>query len=190
MNRIAKTLAVGAVVILGVLAEGKAQVEQAITFNLRLYDQTDTGVRTLKIVNKDIILNLVGTNVPGAKLFLVMPNEPTPSGDTGNIGAWLRVTDAKGNILAETDTTRFNIYQTVSTQNPTHIYAWNQFSLAFGGIGAEVFGTTTWTKNARTPGGQGSFHCTVSGTCGVGGTSNGTVPCTGSISGGEPKPTN
>jgi hypothetical protein len=187
MKRLLKTLAIAAVV-LGVTASGIAQVQQSITFNLRLFDSNGTTLHPVRIGNKEIIENLTGTNVTGGKLWLVMPNTLTPDGN-GNIGAFLRVTDSKGNVLVETTSDTFNIYQTVSTQVGNRVYAWNQFSLAFGGIGAELFGTSTWTSSARSPGGQGSFHCTVSGHCGLGGTTNGEVPCTGSIAGGAPKPT-
>jgi hypothetical protein len=106
----------------------------------------------------------------------------------GTIGAFLRVTDAHGNILAETTTDSFNIYQSSFSQTATRTYAWNQFSLSFGGLGAELYGTAIWTKSLRGPGGQGAFHCSVSGHCGLGGISDGEVPCSGSISGGAPKP--
>src|SRR5437879_104354 len=55
-----------------------------------------------------------------------------------------------------------------------------------GGGDSELGGTATWSKSALV--GQGSFHCTVSGHSAIGGTTNGEVPCTGSISGGAPRP--
>jgi hypothetical protein len=188
MNKLAKALVIAGVAVLGVVANGRAQVQQPINFNLKLYDQADSGVRIIKITTKDVIENLTGTNVNGAKLWLIMPSDPVPAGDNGNIGASLRVTDAQGNIVVETTSDSFNIYQTVSSQAGTKIYAWNQFSLAFGGLGAELFGTATWTRSNKSPGGQGSFRCTISGTCSLGGTSNGQRPCTGSIIGGATKP--
>src|ERR1041385_4081324 len=187
MKRLLKALAIAGVAVLGFAADGKAQVQQSISFSLTLYDQTDTGVRALHVTTRDVIVNLAGTNVPGGKLWLLMPSDPSP-GANGNIGAFLRVTDPKGNVIVGTTFEYFNIYQTSSSQTGTRTYAWNQFSLSFGGIGAELFGTATWTKNPQGPGGQGSFHCTVSGHCGVGGVSNGEVPCTGSILGGTPRP--
>ena len=187
MKRLLKALAIAGVAVLGFVANGKAQVQQSISFSLTLRDQTDTGVRVLHVTTRDVIENLVGTNVPGGKLWLVMPTDPSPDSN-GNIGAFLRVTDSKGNIIVDTTTDSFNIYQMFSSQSDTHIYAWNQFSLSFGGIGAELFGTATWSKSPHGPGGQGSFHCTVSGQCALGGISAGEDPCTGSISGGAPKP--
>jgi hypothetical protein len=187
MKRLSKALAIAGIAVLGIVANGKAQVQQSISFSLTLYDQTDTSVRTLHVTTKDVIENLAGTTVPGGKLWLIMPNDPTPDG-SGNIGAFLRVTDAKGNTIVETDSGSFNIYQTSSSQTGTRIYAWNQFSLSFGGIGAELYGTASWSRSSRGPGGQGSFHCSVSGHCGLGGISNGEVPCTGSIAGGAPRP--
>ena len=102
MKRLSNALTIAGVAVLGFVASGKAQVQQSISFNLTLRDQTDTGVRLLHISNRDVIENLVGTNVPGGKLWLIMPTDPSP-GANGNIGAFLRVMDAKGNVLAETD---------------------------------------------------------------------------------------
>jgi len=187
MKRLLKALAIAGVGFLGFVVNGKAQVQQSISFSLTLYNQTDTSVRAVRISTRDVIANLAGTNVPGGKLWLLMPNAPTPAAN-GNIGAYLRVTDSKGNIIVETTPDYFNIYQTFSSQNATRIYGWNQFSLSFGGLSAELYGTAAWSKSSRGPGGQGSFHCTVSGHCGLGGISDGEVPCTGSISGGAPRP--
>ena len=173
--------------VLSFVAQGKAQVQQSIGFSLTVFNQTDTGVRTLRVGTRDVIANLVGTNVPGGKLWLVMPTDPTPDG-SGNIGAFLRVTDSKGNIIVETTSDYFNIYQPSFSQTATHTYAWNQFSLNFGGLSAELYGTATWSKGLHGPGGQGSFRCSVSGHCGLGGITNGELPVTGSISGGAPKP--
>ena len=187
MKKVLKALAIAGVAVLGFVANSKAQVQQSISFSLTLYNQTDTGVRALRVSTRDVIANLAGTNVLGGRLWLVMPTDPSPD-ENGNIGAFLRVTDSRGNIIVETTSDSFNIYQTFSSQGGTRTYAWNQFSLSFGGIGAELYGTASWSKSSRGPGGQGSFHCSVSGHCGVGGVSNGEVPCTGSIVGGVPKP--
>jgi len=187
MKRLLKALAIAGVAVLGFVANSKAQVQQNISFSLTIFNQTDAGVRPLRITTREVIANLAGTNVPGGRLWLVMPNDPSPDG-SGNIGAWLRVTDARGNIIVETTSDYFNIYQPTFSQNASQTYAWNQFSLAFGGIGAEVYGTATWTRGLRGPGGLGAFHCTVSGHCGLAGITNGDMPCTGSISGGPARP--
>jgi hypothetical protein len=186
MKSLSKTLAIAGMAVLGFVSHGQAQVQQSISFSLTLRDQTDTGVRTIRITNRDVIANLVGTNVPGARLWLVMPNDPSPDG-SGNIHAFLRVADSRGNVLVDTDSSTFNIYQTFSSQTGTRTYAWNQFSLDFGGLGAELYGTATWSKSSNGSGGQGSFQCTVSGHCALGGVSNGQVPCTGSVIGGAPR---
>lgn len=174
---------------MGFAANGKAQVQQSINFNLTVYNQSDTGVRAVRVGTRDVIENLTGTNVPNAKLWLIMPTDPSPDGN-GNIGAFLRVTDSKGNVLVETTSDSFNIYQTSSSQSGTRTYAWNQFSLSFGGLGAELYGTATWSKSGHSPGGQGSFHCSVNGHCALGGITSGEMPCVGSISGGAPRPAN
>lgn len=172
---------------LGCVANSTAQVQQSISFSLTVYDQSDTSVRTLRVSTKDVIENLAGSSVPGGKLWLVMPTDPGVDGN-GTIGAFLRVTDSHGNVVVETTTDSFNIYQTAFSQTSSRTYAWNQFSLSFGGLGAELYGTATWSKSLRGPGGQGSFHCSVSGHCGLGGITDGEQPCSGSISGSAPKP--
>lgn len=187
MKKSLKAFAIAGIAVLASLVSRSAQVQQSISFTLTIYDQSDTDVRALRVSNKDVIENLAGTPVPGGKLWLVMPSDPSPDGN-GNIGAFLRVTDAQGNIVVETTSDSFNIYQTSFSQTSTRTYAWNQFSLAFGGLGAELYGTATWSKSFHSPGGQGAFHCSVSGHLGLGGTTDGEQPCSGSVSGGAPKP--
>jgi hypothetical protein len=186
MKTLLKVLA--GIAVLGFVTNGKAQVQQSISFSLTVYNQSDTTIRAVRVSTRDVILNLAGTNVPGGKLWLVLPTDPVPDAGNGSIGAVLRVTDSKGNIIVDTDSDSFNIYQTVASQTATRTVAWNQFSLSFGGLGAELFGTATWNKSSHGPGGQGSFHCSVSGHCGLSGITVGDAPCTGSISGGSPKP--
>lgn len=187
MKKLSKILVLSGMAVLGYVANSAAQVEQSISFTLTVYDQTDTGVRALRLSNKDIIQNLVGTNVPGSKLWLVMPTEPGVDGN-GTIGAFLRVVDARGNILAETTTDSFNIYQNTASQTSSRTYAWNGFSLSFGGLGAELFGTAVWSQSFHSAGGLGTFRCSVNGYCALGGITAGQEPCVGSISGGTPKP--
>ncbi len=184
---LSKVLAIAGMAVLSFVANSQAQVQQSITFSLTVYDQTERGIRSVRVTTRDVIANLVGTNVPGGKLWLVMPTDPTPDG-AGNIGSFLRVTDSKGNVIVDTTSDSFNIYQLSSSETTTRIYAWNQFSIDFGGLGAELYGTALWSKSPRGPGGQGSFHCTVSGHCSVSGVTDGEKPCIGSISGGAPKP--
>lgn len=187
MKKSSKALAIAGIAVLGCVASSTAQVQQSISFSLTVYDQSDTGVRTLRVSNKDVIENLAGTSVPGGRLWLVMPTDPSPDGN-GNIGAFLRVTDAHGNIIVETTTDSFNIYQSSFSQDSTRTYAWNQFSLDFGGLGAELYGTAIWSKSFRDPLGQGSFHCSVSGHFALGGVTDGSQPCSGSVSASAPKP--
>jgi len=187
MKSLLKPLAIAGIAVLACVANSTAQVQQSISFSLTIFDQSDTGVRTLRVSTKDVIENLAGTTVPGGKLWLVMPTDPSLDGN-GTIGAFLRVTDSQGNIVADTTSDTFNIYQTSFSQTGTRTYAWNQFSLAFGGLGAELYGTATWNKNFKNPGGQGSFHCSISGHCALGGITAGEDPCTGSISGTAPRP--
>jgi hypothetical protein len=187
MKKSLKALAVAGIAVLTFVVNSTAQVQQSISFSLTVFDQSDTGVRTLRVSTKDVIENLAGTSVAGGKLWLIMPSDPSPDGN-GNIGAFLRVTDAQGNVVVETGSDTFNIYQTSFSQAGTRTYAWNQFSLAFGGLGAELYGTATWNKSFKSPGGQGAFHCSVSGHLALGGTTGGEDPCTGSISGSAPKP--
>jgi hypothetical protein len=185
MKTLSKALAVTGMAILGFAANSTAQVQQSISFSFTVYDQTDNGVRVLRLNNKDVMESLAGTNVPGGHLWLVMP--VTPGVDrNGTIGAFLRVTDAHGNVIARTTTRSFNIYQNTASLTGNRTYAWNGFSLSFGGLGAELYGTAIWSKSFRSPGGLGTFHSSVSGYCALGGITQGQRPCSGSISGGAP----
>jgi hypothetical protein len=186
MKKLLKSLAIVGVAVLGFAANGKSQVQQSISFSLTVYNQSDTGVRAVHITNRDIIENMTGTNVAGAKLWVIMPDAPTPDAND-NIGAFLRVTDSKGNVLAETTSDTFNIYQHSSSQTGNRTYAWNQFSIAIGALSTELYGTATWSKSSQGPGGLGSFHCSVSGSCELSGVTSGSMPCTGSVSGGSAK---
>jgi hypothetical protein len=187
MKKLSKVLAIAGMAFLGFAAIGTAQVQQSISFSFTLYNQTDTGIRAVRVGTKDVIENLTGAKVPGGKLWLVMPTDPSVDGN-GTLGAVLRVTDAHGNIIAETTTDSFNLYQSSFSQTSTHTYAWNGFSLAFGGLDAELYGTAIWSKSLRSPGGQGTFHCSVSGHFRFSGITDGEQPCSGSITGTAPKP--
>lgn len=189
MKKSLKVLALAGATVLGCVANSAADVEQSINFTLTVYNQTDTGVRSVRVSTKDVIENLAGAPVPGGKLWLVMPTNPGVDGN-GTIGAFLRVTDSHGHILQETTTDSFNIYQNTASQTGTRTYAWNGFSLSFGGLGAELYGTAIWSKAPFGPGGLGTFHCSVSGYCALSGTTDGQKPCAGSISAGTPKPAN
>ena len=134
MKKSLKVLAIAGATVLGCVANCTAQVQQSISFSLTVYNQTDTSVRPLRVSTKDVIG--IGRR-PGTRrqLWLVMPTDPSPD-ENGNIGAFLRVTDSRGNIIAETTSDSFNIYQLSSSQTGTRTYAWNQFSLAVGGLSA------------------------------------------------------
>src|SRR5882724_2968840 len=131
MKKLSNTLAIAGVAILGFAANSKAQVQQSISFSLTLYNQTDTGVRALRVSTKDVIDNLAGTNVPGGHLWLIMPTDPGVDGN-GTLGAFLRVTDASGNVIVDSTTDSFNLYQAAYSQAAGRTYAWNGFSLDFG----------------------------------------------------------
>jgi hypothetical protein len=186
MKKLLKLLAIAGMAFLGFVANSTAQVQQSINFSLTVYNQTDSGVRTLRVSSKDIIDDLAGYKVHGGKLWLVMPTDPGVDRN-GTIGAFLRVTDSQGRIVADSTTHTFNIYQNTASQTSNRTYAWNGFSLDFGGLDAELFGTTIWSASFRSPGGLGSFHCSVSGHCALGVT-DGAQPCVGSISGSAPQP--
>jgi hypothetical protein len=189
MKKSLKVLAIAGATVLGCVVNCTAQVQQSISFSLTVYNQTDTSVRPLRVSTKDVIENLAGAPVPGGKLWLVMPTDPGVDGN-GTIGAFLRVTDSRGNIVQETTTDSFNIYQNTASETAKSTYAWNGFSLSFGGLGAELYGTAIWSKGPRSAGGLGSFHCSVSGYCALSGMTDGQMPCSGSISGSTPKPAN
>jgi hypothetical protein len=188
MKRVIKIAAVALAGLLAAMADSQAQVQQSISISLTISDQDGNSIHTTHIGNKEIITYLVGTNVPGGKLLLVMPTNPTPDPNT-NIGASLRVIDSHGNIVTETTSDLFNIYQNPSSHTATRTIAYNSFSFAIGNFGAEIYGQGTWTKSASGSGGQGSFHCNVAGVCVLVGNTDGYQPCAGSITGGSPRPT-
>src|SRR5262249_34974394 len=127
MKRVIKTAVVALAGLLAAVADSQAQVEQSISISLTINNQSGTSIRPISFSNKDIILNLVGTNVPGGKLLLVMATNPTPD-SSANLGAFLRVRDSHGNIVADTTTDSFNIYQGTSSHTATRIIAYDQFS--------------------------------------------------------------
>src|ERR1041385_2561536 len=78
MKRLLKALAIAGVAVLGFAANGKAQVQQSISFSLTLYDQTDTGVRALHVTTRDVIVNLAGNNITRRKFWLGLPGDTPP----------------------------------------------------------------------------------------------------------------
>jgi hypothetical protein len=187
MNRLLKRAVVALAGLLAAVAHSQAQVQQNINISLTVNNQVGTSIHTIHISNKDIIAKMAGTNVPGGKLLLVMPYNPVPDADA-NIGASLRVIDSHGNIVAETASDSFNIYQDPSSHTGTKTIAYDSFSFAIGSFGAELYGQGTWNKSASGAGGQGSFHCNVAGVCVLIGTTDGYQPCAGSITGSSPRP--
>ena len=167
---------------------GYAQnVVQNLSISLTIYNQNNGIVRPVHISTRDVIRYFAGTNVPGGKLLLVMPASPSPDG-SGNLGASLRVTGSDGTSIDISTPVSFNLFQTSSSGAGNRIYAFNQFSIDFGGFHAELYGTSTWTASPSGPGGQGSFHASVSGHCVVDGITSDDTPCQGSMSGSAPKP--
>ena len=166
------------------VAHSQTLVQQNVSISLTINSQVDTGIQKIHIGNKEIIAKMVGTNVPNGRLLLVMPYNPVPD-SAANIGAFLRALDAHGNIVGETTTDSFNIYQDPSSRTGTKTVACDSFSFDIGNFGAEIEGQGTWTKSNNGSGGQGSFHCNVSGPCVIIGTTDGYQPCSGSITGGS-----
>jgi hypothetical protein len=184
MKRGMQKLIAGLLVVAGMAVTAHGQVQQSLSISLTIYNETNGIVRAVHLSTKDIIRYYVGTNVPGGKLWLVMPSDPSPNpGANDNIGAFMRIT-GNGGLVFDTSTAYFNVYQHSSSEAGSRITAWNQFSFDFGGFAAEVYGTATWSRGSKSAGGQGSFHCTVSGVANVG---NGAFPCTGSVGGGAPR---
>ena len=134
-------------------------VVQNLNIGLTVYNHNAT-VRSLHISTRDIIRCFVGTNAPGSKLLLVMPENPSPD-SSNNMGAFLRVTFNDGSSMDVSSPVSFNLFQASSTAAGNHIYAFNQFSIDFRQFHAEIFGLCTWTMSASNPGGQGSFHGSV-----------------------------
>jgi len=119
-------------------------VQQSISFSLTLRDQTETGVRSLRVTTRDVIENLVGTNVPAADCGWSCPpirararwqHRRLPASD-----------GFEGNIIVDTTSASFNIYQTFffPDRHP-HLRLESVLAL-FRRLGAELYGTATWSK--------------------------------------------
>jgi len=187
MNRVLKRAILVLAGILAAVVQSHAQVQQSINISLTVNNQSSGGIQKMRISNRDIINKMVGTNVPGGRLLLVMPYNPVPD-SAANIGAKLRVVDRHGDIVAETTSDLFNIYQDPSSRTATRTIAYDSFSFAIDNFGAEIYGQGSWSKSAPGTGGQGSFHCNVAGVCVFIGITDGYQPCAGTISGGTPRP--
>ena len=181
---------------LGVASQAGAQnLIQSLNVSLSGYDPA-TG-KPFTITSRDLIRFFVGTNVPGGQLQLVTPVGVNAPGTTGNLGAWLRVTQQGQTILEVTSPDESNLYQdTVSMSgNGPNITtrAINRFSIAFGDLPYfELQGFSTWhiaqkTVNGVDISGSGSFTSSVNGILTVGDGAQ-YAPVRGTISAGPPKP--
>src|SRR4051794_14030624 len=117
----------GLIILLGTGATGWGQVQQSLSISLTVYNETNGTIRAVRLTTRDIIRYYVGTNVPGGRLWLVMPFNPSPNpGANDNMGAFMRIT-GNGGLLFDTSTSYFNLYQHSSSSSGVRTTAWNQF---------------------------------------------------------------
>jgi hypothetical protein len=183
-------IAVGcALLILGTVAQSRAQnLVQSISVNLMLYDTASS--RNIVIDTQKFIYYLLGTNVPGAHLYLVSPGSGNAPGTIGAFNAFLRITRGSTTLLEIPNVSQFNIYQDVvalrTTGTTIHARAINRFSFDTGGVRAELQGISAWTirldlVNGADISGAGAFVSTVNGWMNVPGIIKDPAPVTGTI---------
>src|SRR5256885_13752829 len=159
MKKTVRMVIVSLMVMTGAACADAQEVVQNLSISLTVYNETNGIVRPVHVSTRDIIRYFAGTNVPGGKLLLVSPAGPPATSD--NLGASLRVTGNDGIVIDISSPVSFNLFQDFSTvtqtSSRTTTYALNRFSIDFGGFHAELQGLSTWSANASTPGGEGSF---------------------------------
>jgi hypothetical protein len=184
------TTALGCILLLlGTAAQSRAQnLVQSISVNLMLYDTASS--RNIVIDTQKFIYYLLGTNIPGAKLFLVSPGSGNAPGTTGALNAFLRITAGGAVLLEIPNPSQFNLYQDVvaarTSGTTIHTRAINRFSFDTGGVRAELQGISAWTirldlVNGTDISGAGAFVSTVNGWMDVPGIVADPAPVTGTI---------
>jgi hypothetical protein len=180
--------------ILGAAAQSNAQnLIQPLTVNLVVYDTV--GGRIINIGTPQFIRYLMGTNVPNGNLYLVTPSGNSP-GQTGALGAFLRITSGSTTIYRIPSVAQFNLYQDVSVLTPSGnmIYAFaaiNRFSFDTGAVRAELQGISTWTfwtskVNGVPLSGAGRFTSHVNGWMNIYNVTHSDAPVSGTIFAGRP----
>jgi len=173
---------------------------QPINFALVAYDQpTPTATKLIRFGNKDIIRYFAGTNVPNGQLLLVTPLASGVLTNTGNMNAFLRITQRQTTILEVPTPDSFNLFQdSISVSRhltSTAATGTDRFSIDFGGFHAELQALNNWftghegtrTNNIRFPTGIGRFSAFgASGEGTIDGVTQTGVPISGTITGGTP----
>jgi hypothetical protein len=189
MKRILKGIICCVAAVLGTVAQSQAaNLIQELTVNLVIYDTV--GNRVLYADTPTFILFLMGTNVPNGHLYLVTPPGNSP-GQTGALGAHLRITSGSTIIYQIPSVSQFNVYQDVSVLTPSGnlIYSFaaiNRFSFDTGYVRSELQGISTWTFFPDTISGvslagAGRFTSHVNGWISVHGVTHSEAPTSGTI---------
>ena len=193
MKQTLKIAIASALLALGIVANSSAQnLVQSLNVNLIAYD---TGrSRTVVIGTQQLIRYLVGTNVPGGRLYLVTRGGNAP-GTLDNLNAFLRIKRGSTTIYEVTSPDHFNLYQdTAALRSGGRIsLAINRFSIDSGSVRAELQGFSTWAISHRIVNGvdlsgAGSFRSSVNGWIGIFDVTQPIVPVHGVIIAGSPRP--
>ena len=189
MKRILKGTICCIAAVLGTIAQSQAaNLIQELSINLVIYDTV--GNRVIYADTPTFIRFLMGTNVPDGHLYLITPPGNSP-GQTGALGAHLRITRGSTTIYQIPSVSQFNLYQDVSVLTPsgnvTYAFAAiNRFSFDTGYVRAELQGISTWTFfsdriNGVSLSGAGRFTSHVNGWINVYGVTHSEAPTSGTI---------
>jgi hypothetical protein len=199
--RINRALLISASLLVGAAMQSSGQnAAQALTISLTVYDQsTPQSVKPIRITSKDLIRLFAGTNVARGQLFLITPLASGALTNTGNLNAFLRVTQGASptNTIVEAQTPdSFNFFQDaiVTTTHNTSITSIgiDRFSIAYGDLQAELQGSSAWNYHQRfargtPPTGISAFTMNaVSGTGTIVNVTQNWVPIQGTIAAGTP----
>ena len=190
-------IAVGAAfLILGTIAQSPAQhLLQALTVDLFVYN--DANNQTIRVGTPELINYLWGSPVTNGNLYLVTPSSNVP-GQTGALGAFLRITSGSKTLYEIPSITQFNLYQDFVADRyyPPAIYnirTLNRFSFDTGAVRAELAGVSLWSipqtpVNGVDVSGAGAFTCTLSGWIQIYNVTHSTAPIRGTIVAGQANP--
>ncbi|HVM46560.1 MAG TPA: hypothetical protein VMU04_00965 [Candidatus Acidoferrum sp.] len=146
---------------------------QPLTITLTAYNPTGSGgVQLVRFTTKDEIRFLVGTNVSGGQLLLVMPISSGVISNTGNMNAYLEVTQNGNDILDVPTPDSFNLFQDSVVDNTsgrvTIAYGTDRYSTDYAEYHSELQAFNTWAAGRVStipqPVGSGTGGTTPGGT--------------------------
>lgn len=180
-----------ALVIMGMALASHAQnLVQSLTVNLTAYDAVNN--REVRIGTSQLIRYLVGSNLVSGRLYLVTPIGNAP-GATGNLNAFLRISQGATTVLEIPSPGEFNLYQDYAALRTAGAHSLNRFSIDSGSVQAELQGISTWSISHRMVGGvdvsgTGVFRSTVNGWISIFNATQDRAPVKGTIAAGSPRP--